>query len=399
MGKTLGLPGGGRGVSLSNARSMPGHAASAAALRSMARSRIFLDQISCCAGDRIRAEPIIIFRIGSLGDTVVALPCFHQIARSFPNSRRILVTNIAASQKAPPTEAILADSGLVDGVIHLPASPRTLRGLLKLRQEIRATKAKTLVYVADRNVVSTLRDLAFFRWCGIRRVIGAPVAGDLRRPRVDRATGCVEFEAARLARCLAPLGQIDLDNPAVWDLRLRPDEIVAAEMSLMPVNERNFVAVNIGGKVARKDWGDDNWTTLFRLMAVRYADLALVFFGSADEFDRSRGLAVAWPNLRLNLCGRLAPRESAAAMRNALFFVGHDSGPLHLAAAAGVPCVGIFGNLNEPKWWHPIGKRHRIIHDMRGVRYITPEAVYAAIGSIVSSLSERTAKRAARAGA
>jgi heptosyltransferase III len=72
---------------------------------------------------------------------------------------------------------------------------------------------------------------------------------------------------------------------------------------------------------------------------------------------------------------------------------------LHLAAAAGVPCVGIYGNVNEPKWWHPVGSRHRIIHDMRGVRHITPETVYAAIGSIASSLSERTAKRTARAGA
>jgi heptosyltransferase-3 len=358
---------------------------------------VILDRtFSSLAADRIQVESIIIFRIGSLGDTVVALPCFHQIARSFPNSRRILVTNIAASQKAAPVEVVLADSGMIDGVIHLPPPPRTLRGLLKLRKEIRETKAKTLIYVADRDIVSTVRDLCFFRWCGIRHIIGAPITGDLRRPRIDPATGYVEFEAERLARCLAPLGQIDLNNPDVWDLHLRPHEIISAERFLTPVRERNFVAVNIGGKIARKDWGDDNWMTLFELMAGRYADLALVFFGSADEFDRSSGIAAAWPSPQLNLCGRLAPRESAAAIQRALFFVGHDSGPLHLAASGGVPCVGIFGNLNEPKWWHPMGKRHRIIHDMRGVCYITPEEVYAAICSIVSVPTAMRCHRSAR---
>src|SRR6266705_2608835 len=54
-----------------------------------------------------QVETIIIFRIGSLGDTVVALPCFHRIARSFANSRRILVTNVAVSQKAAPAESVL----------------------------------------------------------------------------------------------------------------------------------------------------------------------------------------------------------------------------------------------------------------------------------------------------
>jgi len=327
-------------------------------------------------------ETIIIFRIGSLGDTVVALPCFHLVERSFPNARRILVTNISASQKAAPAEGILADAGLVDGVIHLTAPPRTLRGLLKLRLEVRQTRATTLVYIADRDIVRTLRDLSFFLWCGIRRVIGAPITTDLRRPRGDPETGNIEFEAERLARCLSPLGEIDLNNPDAWDLRLRRSEIASAEKALAPVRERNFVAVNLGGKGACKDWGDGNWRTLLELMAVRYADLALVFFGVAEECERSDALAAAWPGPRLNLCGRLAPRESAAAMRRALFFVGHDSGPLHLAASAGVPCVGIFGHLNQPRRWHPMGRGHRIVHDMRGVRHITPEQVYAAICSV-----------------
>ena len=346
------------------------------------------------AGERMQVDAVVIFRIGSLGDTVVALPCFHRVARSFPNARRILVTDIPASQKAAPVESVLANSGLIDRVIYFPQPPRGLRDLLNLRNEIRATMAQLVIYVADRSTLSTLRDLCFFRACGIHHVIGAPLGRDLRQPRTDPVSGRTEHEAERLARCLAPLGPIDLNNRDFWDLRLQPSEVRAAEKCLVPLRGRGFVAVSIGGRVASKDWGDGNWAALFALMATRYADLALVFFGSADEFERSGRFAARWPAPVLNLCGRLAPRESAAAMQRAWCFIGHDSGPLHLAAATGVPCIGIFGNYNKPKWWHPMGRGHSIIHDMRGVREIAPQQVHAAIRATLGSIAGQTSQTA-----
>ena len=36
-------------------------------------------------------------------------------------------------------------------------------------------------------------------------------------------------------------------------------------------------------------------------------------------------------------------RELAELMRQAHFFVGSDTGPLHIAAAAGIPCIGLHG--------------------------------------------------------
>jgi heptosyltransferase III len=334
-------------------------------------------------------DTIIIFRIGSLGDTVVALPCFHQIVRTFPNSRRILITDTPASPKAASVESIVGSSGLIGGVIYFPPPPRKTRDFIKLRAQILETKASTLIYIADRNIFSTLRDLWFFRLCGIRNIIGAPIRHDLRRPRVDPETGETEQEAVRLARCLAPLGTIDLNDREFWDLRLQSNETAAADDSLAPLGGRRFIAINAGGKVQSKDWGNDNWTTLLRLMSVRHSNLALVFIGSADEVDRSSELAAAWPGQTLNLCGHLTPRESAAAMKRAELFVGHDSGPMHLAAAAAVPCVALFGNFNKPKWWHPVGRGHRIIHNMHGVREIAPEEVYAAVSSTIAQTPKR----------
>ena len=334
-------------------------------------------------------ETIIIFRIGSLGDTVVALPCFHRIARSFPNSRRIVVTDIPASQKAASVESLLGRSGLIDGVLYFPPIPRTVRDFLKLRKQVRETKSKTLIYIADRGFLRTLRDIFFFRSCGLSQVIGAPLNRDLRSPRVDPQTGNTEREAARLARCLASLGTIDLDDSGFWDLRLQADEVSLADRKLAPLGGSDFIAVSIGGKDRSKDWGNENWAALLQFIAAEHAGLALTFVGSADEFDRSARLAAIWPGPTLNLCGVLGPRESAAAMKRALLFIGHDCGPMHLAAAVGLSCVGIFGNFNRPQWWHPMGQGHCIIHNMRGVREISPEEVRAAVRSTLAKVSTR----------
>jgi ADP-heptose:LPS heptosyltransferase len=269
--------------------------------------------------------------------------------------------------------------------------PRKSRDFIKLRKQIRETKSKTLIYIADRGFLSTLRDICFFRWCGVSQVIGSPLSRDLRFPRVDPQTGNIEREAARLARCLAPLGMINLHDPGFWELRLQSDEVSLADSKLALLGGSEFIAVSIGGKDPSKDWGNENWTALLRLIAAEHAELTLAFVGSADEFDRAAELAAIWPGPTLNLCGVLRPRESAAAMKRAVLFVGHDCGPMHLAAAVGVPCVGIFGNFNRPKWWHPMGPGHCIIHNMRGVREISPEQVHSAVRLTLAKASRRMA--------
>jgi ADP-heptose:LPS heptosyltransferase len=64
----------------------------------------------------------------------------------------------------------------------------------------------------------------------------------------------------------------------------------------------------------------------------------------------------------INLCGKLTPRESAAVFAEARIFIGHDSGPMHLAAAVQTPCVAIFAARNKPRVWFPYGKQHRVVY-------------------------------------
>ena len=321
-------------------------------------------------------QRIVIYRLGSLGDTVVALPCLHRIAASFPQAERIMLTNVPVSSKAAPLEAILGGSGLVHRFMAYPVGTRSLGALQALRSALRALDAQTLIYLTpNRGGSAAWRDLIFFKLCGFRRVIGAPLRTDLLQNR-RAPDGTIEPECERMARCISELGPITLDDPAAWDLHLTKHEKQQASQALEAAGNRPRIAINMGGKVAENDWGEPNWLSLIDRLKTLCPDHALVFVGALEDASRAQQVANRWGGTSINLCGRVPPRVSAAAMEGSRCFVGHDSGPLHLASSRGVTCVGLYGNKNEPRKWHPFGAHHRIIHDMHGVLAITVDRVF-----------------------
>ncbi len=321
-------------------------------------------------------QRVVIYRLGSLGDTVAALPCFHLIQRAFPDAERLVLTNIPVSTKAPPLEAILKDGGLIHGSLPYPIGLRHPSALGRLATELRRQRANALIYLASgRRLATVRRDVAYFRLCGFRRIIGVPDTRDLQANRVN-ATGEVERESHRLGRTLAGLGSIDFADRSWWDLRLTAAERATGANALGRLSTQPFIAVNTGGKAAQKDWGEASWSALLRALADRFPQYGLVFVGAVEDRPRAEQLGPVWrAGPVADLCGRIGPRASAAALAHAELFIGHDSGPLHLADAVGTSSIGLFGNYNLPKTWHPSGTKTRVIHRMSGLATIRPEEV------------------------
>jgi heptosyltransferase III len=327
------------------------------------------------------ARRVLIYRLGSLGDTVVSLPCFHLVACAFPGAERRLLTIQPISGKSAPIELVLGESGLTSGVpIRYPVGVRNPMALFRLRREIRAFDPNVLVYMAEsRGVAAALRDIAFFRTCGIGRIVGAPLTSDLATHRYLPRQKLWEFEAERLARCLAPLGDALVEKHESWDLRFTPAERKSADATLAGwTGATGFAAFSIGTKWAGNDWGDAHWSAVLPALSAMAPTLGLALIGTADEAARSDTLATHWSGPTLNLCGRLPPRGSALVIARARMFLGHDSGPMHLAAAVGTPAVAVFGRRSKPGIWFPYGPGHTPLYPADGVAAVEPAAVLTA---------------------
>jgi heptosyltransferase-3 len=305
---------------------------------------------------------VLIYRLGSLGDMVVSLPCLHLIERAFPNSERILLTNFPVQAKAPAAAEVLGASGLVHGYMRYTVGMRSPRALLRLALEIRRFNPDVLVYLMQpRSPKAVRRDKLFFKWAGgIRRIVGVPGRDEPRS--INPVTGLYEPEATRSARTLAVLGNAGTADLANWSLRLTPSERQFARTALGDLAGKPLLACGPGTKMQAKDWGQENWRNLLRRIASSYPGYGLVILGAKEDREVGDYVLSDWNGPKLNLCGRLTPRQSAALLEHASLFLGPDSGPMHLAACAGVTCVIAFSARGLPGVWYPAGETHRILY-------------------------------------
>lgn len=279
-----------------------------------------------------------------------------------------MLTNFPVDVKAPPAAAILESTGIIQGYFRYAVGTRSLRGLLTLWWQIASWRPDVLVYLgAPRGVASARRDASFFRLCGVRSTIGIPLTEDMQQNRFQPSTRALEPEAERLTRNIDELGAAHLDDPASWDLHLTSAEHARAAEVLGPVGDLPLIAASVGTKVQSKDWGRDNWRELLSRLATLYPGHALALTGAPEERETSDFAAQGWSGApgyqaMVNLCGTLTPRESAAVFARARIFIGHDSGPMHLAAAVQTPCVAIFAARNIPRVWFPYGRQHRVVY-------------------------------------
>lgn len=307
---------------------------------------------------------ILVYRLGSLGDTLLALPALHLVRRHYPDSRVTLLTNRPVHIKAPPMLAILENSGLADDVIDYNIGLRGIRNVAALRRTIMQEGFDLGINLAaPRGLTKSMRDYWFFRSCGIKRVIGTPWRSRDLHCTADWRSGIHEWEAQRLLRRVKALGSSDLTDPALWDLRLTAVEQSEAGDVLAGAGiGAGFLALSVGTKVEVKDWSEPNWLALMLNLRSTYHDLPVVAVGSEEESERTERCLALWPGPKLNLCGRVPVRTVAAVLARARVFVGHDSGPMHLAATMGVPCVAIFAARNLPGQWYPKGHRSVVIY-------------------------------------
>jgi heptosyltransferase-3 len=308
---------------------------------------------------------VIVYRVGSLGDTLIVLPAYHLVRKAYPDAHITLLTSFPINSKAAPMESILRNMNLYDDTLRYPTSLRNIKELMALRGKLKAGDYDCLIYLAKPKggFLKSLRDYLFFRLSGIPRVLGVPFRREHLECTPIAGTNLFRSETERTLASVRELGEVDMADPRWWDLRLNKEE--AAEADGLLANggiSGKYLAASVGTKKQANDWEEPNWTSLIRRLAAAYPDLPLVMFGVQEERERSERLLALWQGPKLNLCGVPAPRVSAAVLRHAVAMVCHDSGPMHLAATMGVPCVAIFSARAKPGEWFPRGNNHVVLY-------------------------------------
>ena len=258
---------------------------------------------------------------------------------------------------------VFKNTGLIHSYIQYPIGLRDPIELLHLGKSIRDQHFDLMIYLQDfRRIHRVLRDIIYFRFCGIPKIIGTPYKKRYRRP-IYIGQNRFEYTGNRLLRCLGSLGNKDVNNLSSFDLGIgNRENSVASEILKHSDISPPYIVISIGTKVDVNDWGKTKWAKFISKLGKHVSVKGLVVIGSASERKVSSELLSFWPGKSTNLCGQTSVLESAAILSRASVFIGHDSGPMHLSAAVGTPCVGIFSSRNLPGEWFPAGLNHKILY-------------------------------------
>ena len=117
----------------------------------------------------------------------------------------------------------------------------------------------------------------------------------------------------------------------------------------------NYAVIVPGARWESKVWPAENFGTLASLLPVHS-----VIVGSSADNECAAVVEKHSMGKALDLTGKTSLKELSGVIRNASFMVTNDSGPMHIAAAFGVPVFAIFGP-TSPGRTGPYGSGHTII--------------------------------------
>lgn len=310
----------------------------------------------------------LVYRPGSLGDTLVAMPAIQEIRRQYPAHRLTLLTERQAMASGRVSAwTILKETGWFDeghGYTVKPAGAGDVARNLALALRLRSRGFDRVFSLAPPRTTRQLRNdaLIFQRVVGARHYHAAATAWPSSSGHANH--GPVEHEGLRLLRIVAPLaGSEALDNfrlsvPQADQERAR---VLVTELGLGPGDV--LVAVGPGSGRPTTAWPAERFAAVGHALLQQFPNVALLAIGGAHERELCERLCAGWGPRAHNLAGTLGVFGSAAMLARCVTFIGNDSGPVHLAAMTGVRCVAIFSARNALGHWEPVGGHHIVLEE------------------------------------
>lgn len=134
-----------------------------------------------------------------------------------------------------------------------------------------------------------------------------------------------------------------------------PNVITAsADLDIQPFEGYPFAVVNISSYMPDRQWHDDNCIVYCREIIEEFPDLHLLITGAPNADKNAEAICRAVDSPRCqNFSFTLSKFTCLTAA--AKFVVTPDSAPVHIAAAAGIPVVGIYSRFRDACEWYPWG--------------------------------------------
>lgn len=287
--------------------------------------------------DRLKVHRILIRAVNWIGDAVMTTPALGLIREYYPKAEITVLAN-------RPVAEVFSSHDFVDAVMVFDrhGAHQGMRGRLRLASELRKRSFDMAI------ILPNSFDSALVPWlAGIPVRLGKSSDGRSllltgRYSQDETPPHRHEVQYYRnLVRHFGITGKDVLPRLCTTQAEDRAIEALLAGGGI-PAGSC-VIGVNPGATYgSAKRWYPDRFADVARRLAAEW-QARVVIFGSAGEAGIAKDIEERLGGDCLNMAGKTSLRELMALIKRCNFMVTNDSGPMHIAAAFGVPLVAIFG--------------------------------------------------------
>jgi heptosyltransferase-2 len=307
---------------------------------------------------KLKARKILVMRYRFIGDTVLTVPFLRNLRHAYPEARIDLMLEPFSGQ-------VLEGCPYMDRIIPFEFktihkySASSQRGKLAgyihywklLRQE-----GYDAVFALKRSLSSAL----LVRAAGIPRRIGFATEGRtllLTDPVLYRKD---RHEVQNFLDCLRVLDiPVQSDALELWPSAENDAHAAKLFSDAGWIKDDLKIIIHAAASLPAKQWPLDRFAAVMKVLKEHHG-AHFIYTGASADAALYREIESLGPFNGLNLCGTMGLHANLSVYRAAHLFFGVDSGPMHMAAAVGVPVVALFGPTDERKWG-PWGDGHTVI--------------------------------------
>jgi lipopolysaccharide heptosyltransferase I len=270
---------------------------------------------------------VLIVRLGALGDIVHAVPAAAALRRAWPHARIDWLVDARH-------RALVDLVTVVDRVIAVPIP--TLNGWMAAVRELRRTPYDLAI-----DLQGLLKSALLARASGARKVVGFSIWHLREKTARPFYSEVAEAEGGHvIGKNLRLLRTVGVDDEEISFPFAEVDSPVLEAVRAL-AGGGPFAIINPGAGWPNKRWPAQRFGEVAAFLRDACGVAPIVLWGPGEEglagevISASNGTAVLAPPTTV--------RDVIALARVSALFVAGDTGPLHLATAAGAPAVGVFG--------------------------------------------------------
>lgn len=285
---------------------------------------------------------VLLIKPRAIGDVLLSTPVIRNLKGTFPHLQIDFLTEQFAA------DVLIGNVNLREVLTFNKKEDSTLSIIRKVRE-------KNYDLLID--LFGNPRTALITRLSGAKRRVGFPFRGrayaytDHVKPRGGEVHN-VDFNLDVLRHFGIPIVATMPDFPISNNHR----EFTAGWLTEKGIAGKRFIGINASGGWYTKKWNPESFAALADRIA-RQDGLTPLFFWGPGERDDVKAIQ-AMMNEENYIIPKTSLKEMGAFLESCSYLVSNDSGPMHIAAALGVPTLGIFGPTN-PYLQGPYGEGQR----------------------------------------